>query len=250
LRILQKKLIRSLRQEGLRGTVQAAARKLRQAAAGLRPTVRRARRAHREAEAAFDAKYGVQTAGLVSLAELSIDSGNWEHGARYQPINPGEFREMMRAAGAVARERTFVDFGCGKGRALFLAAEHPFDEIVGIEFSSALAETARRNIAAYRNPAQNCRRISVVAGDAAEYEIPDVPLVLFFYNPFTEPVMARVVENVRRSVELSPRPITVIYNTPEHSEPWERLATLRRGVCGPDFVIYHDTATAYAGGQL
>ena len=242
LRILRRKIWRSLRQEGLRGTAQAALRKLRDSAAGLSPAVRRVRRVRRQAEADFDLKYDVQTAGLISLAELSIDSTNWQHGVRYQPINPGEFREMMQAAGVVARGRVFVDFGCGKGRALFLASELPFDQIVGIEFSSALAEMARKNVATYRNPAQVCRDISVVTGDAAEYEIPEVPLVLFFYNPFGPPVMRRVIDNIRRSLERRPRAATVVYNTPDHDDLWTAVPPLRRAISVPDYVIYHTPA--------
>jgi tRNA G46 methylase TrmB len=33
---------------------------------------------------------------------------------------------------------TFFDFGSGKGRALHLASEFPFKNIIGVEFSSKL----------------------------------------------------------------------------------------------------------------
>jgi hypothetical protein len=41
----------------------------------------------------------------------------------YQPTDPAEFREMMKALPIDFREFTFVDIGSGKGRTLLMAAE-------------------------------------------------------------------------------------------------------------------------------
>jgi methylase of polypeptide subunit release factors len=40
----------------------------------------------------------------------------------------------------------FVDFGCGKGRVLYLACRHPFKEVIGVDLSPAVVEAARRNL--------------------------------------------------------------------------------------------------------
>src|SRR5580765_5339922 len=120
---MHRKVRRALRQEGLGGAAQIGWRKLHEIVSRMNPSVRRARRARQIAERDFDLRFGVETAGLISLAELQIDNHNWQHGNRYEPIAPGVLRAMMDAAPDVARGRTFIDFGCGKGRALFLASE-------------------------------------------------------------------------------------------------------------------------------
>jgi SAM-dependent methyltransferase len=111
------------------------------------------------------------------------------------PIQPEEF--------------TFVDFGAGKGRALLLAAERPFRRVVGVEFSAQLAEIARHNLERYIGPLQ-CSDVDVVVADAVDFELPDGPVVAFFFNPFGESVMRVVAGNLARSVARSPRPVWVI----------------------------------------
>jgi hypothetical protein len=99
---------------------------------------------------------------------------------------------------------------------------------------------ARANIRSYRNPQQVCHDIHVVLGDAATYQIPEEPLVLYFYNPFGIEVKRQVVDNVRRSLEQNQRPITVIDNfySPELDRPWGAIPSLQRVVAAPDYSIY------------
>ena len=162
---------------------------------------------------------------------------NKEHGVDYVGIDPDYFHTLMQASDANGG-RVFVDFGCGKGRAILLAATYPFKRIVGVEFSPQLAETARRNLLTYRNPGQVCRDIEMVLCDAVDFPIPDDPLVLFFYNPFGAEVMERVVGNVRRSLEGHPRPLTVIYYNPAHERFWASFPSLRKTVSARFHCIY------------
>jgi hypothetical protein len=54
--------------------------------------------------------------------------------------------------------------------------------------------------------------------DARDFELPLEPLVLYFFNPFPEPVFAGVLEKLRRSVVEKPRPIFVAYRYVEFEE--------------------------------
>lgn len=53
---------------------------------------------------------------------------------------------------------TFVDIGCGKGRAVLLASEVRFREIVGIELNTKLAVLARKMQRCGRRLVRLCRR--------------------------------------------------------------------------------------------
>jgi len=161
----------------------------------------------------FDKLYGVETSSRASLADLEIDSSRVAYGVNYSPITPGRFKAAMDSLRIEHNKFDFIDLGSGKGRALLLAAELPFQKIVGVEFSSQLHQTALRNIARFTGP-QQCSRISSVLADAAEYDFPNRPLVVFLYNPFVGKVMVRVLSNLERSLRDCPREAFVVYVNP------------------------------------
>ena len=170
------------------------------------PDRRRRRRLDRE----YDRRHAVETGGIVRLQALDIESENRDLGVRYEATNPTWFRNIVGSLPVDCREFTFVDYGAGKGRALLLASEFPFKRIIGVEFSPELVEIARRNVARFESEHQQCTDFEVVCADAVEYELPDEPAVLYFYNPFAEPVFLRVLQGIRRSFERAPRPLLVV----------------------------------------
>jgi hypothetical protein len=99
--------------------------------------------------------------------------------------------------------------------------------VVGVEFSPELNEVARRNIAAFPQEARRCAEIEVVEGDAAELEVPDGPVVLYFYNPFHEPVMRTVMDRVAASLRERPRPLIVVLTQGTPAAPVEAAGLVR-----------------------
>lgn len=79
-----------------------------------------------------------------------------------------------------------------------MASNCPFRKIVGVEFAAELHEAAPENIRRYRNPAQQCRNFDLHRQDAVDFPIPRDPVVLYFYNPFNEEVLAKVLAHIRR----------------------------------------------------
>lgn len=165
-------------------------------------------------EQEYDQIHNVDTSGNVDLDLLRVDSPNVEYGNRYQAINPHYFTSFMKHLPADPSDCAFVDIGSGKGRALFLASEYPFKEIIGVEFARELHECALRNIKSYRNDRQRCFDVRSVCVDAAQFEFPLRPLVIYMNNPFEEEVMVKVIANLRDSVVRDPRPMWIIYINP------------------------------------
>jgi len=215
------RLRRALERHGLRGTARKAVALVRHVPARLH---------WRRSERAFDAGYAIDTAGIVHLHTLDIPSDHAEHGVRYEPTNPEWFRDLVDWLPIDYEDFVFVDFGAGKGRALVLASEFPFRKIVGVEFSPELAEVARRNVTAFRSDRQQCDDFEVVCMDAVEYELPDAPCVLYFYNPFSETVLRRVLASIKGSVAERPRPVYVVVtgDAPLHALVEEGFASLAR----------------------
>src|SRR6202161_3843772 len=131
----------------------------------------------------FDERFGVETSGLIYELPSGHQHDPYNNG--YFGVAPSVFHAIMRAM----RERLhldcerfgFVDLGSGKGRALLLASDYPFREILGVELSPELDRIARSNIARYPG-ARHRPRVTSVQGDAAEFPWPPEPLIVYMWN--------------------------------------------------------------------
>ncbi len=166
----------------------------------------------------FDVAYGVDTGGLVWGEALERPRGDdaayWATG--YYGISPSAFTAAMERLDLEWSRFTFVDVGCGKGRGMLLALRFPFRWVLGVELSPALAGVASRNLEVFAAPwRQRSVPAEAVAGDAAEFALPDGPLVLFMYHPFAAPVMKRFLAHVLEAVRAEVREVYVLYANPE-----------------------------------
>jgi SAM-dependent methyltransferase len=204
------------------------------------PSRRRARAMVRRRDLEFDATYGLDTRGILLPNQTEVRGDNWIFGSRYQGIDPAGFVQVLSELSIDHERFTFIDFGSGKGRAIFLAMSFQFKKIIGIEYSEQMNLIARRNLFRYPSSAKRCKEIELVCGDATELQIPDGPLVLYFYNPFGRPVMEKVIHNVSTSFRLYPRRIVVIYFGPEHMDLWDKAGFLSR-TRASDWIAMYDT---------
>ncbi|MCA1899577.1 MAG: hypothetical protein LDL50_02590 [Chloroflexi bacterium] len=163
----------------------------------------------------FDLKYQVDTINTVMLDELDIASPNKAHGRYYEGTNVFIFKEVFSQIEVDAPNSCFVDFGSGKGKALFLAAEMGFRKAIGVEFSRELTDICRRNLEIFKRKSGTKTEFEIIHMDAAAYPIPPEANVLYFSNPFDEVLIARVIENIIRSFEEAPRDILVLHLHPQ-----------------------------------
>jgi SAM-dependent methyltransferase len=146
----------------------------------------------------FDEEFGVRTSGLVAGRHLQSGHRHDRHATAYYGVAPSVFRALMRRwqrsrpAGAL-EEFSFIDVGAGMGRAMLLAAELPFRQVVGVELNPTLARIARKNLAVWRASGRARAPMRLVCRDAAEFRLPEGPCLAFLFNPFGAPVMRRVL---------------------------------------------------------
>jgi hypothetical protein len=178
-------------------------------------------------DAIFDTQNQVDTGGVVRPKPDSVVGSNWDMGVRYQAIDANCFTSMVQSLAIEHSQFTFMDLGSGKGRALLLASTFPFRRVIGVEYCEELNEIARQNVVKYPASARKCSDIAIVTADATTCAIPEGPLVLFFYNPFGERVMAKVVENVMASYRQVPRQIILIYDTPYFVDAWKQTGIFK-----------------------
>jgi SAM-dependent methyltransferase len=160
----------------------------------------------------WDLVHGVDTCGEIPLVDLDFESEHKTLGLEYQSHHPAIIRDGLMSLKIQYQDYSFVDFGCGKGRVLLVAAEFPFRRITGLEFAPQLAETARRNLQTYRAKNQKCFEIEAITADATRYLLPHEPQVLYFYSPFERSVMDQVVRNIEDSLQKSPRDLLVLFS--------------------------------------
>ena len=171
----------------------------------------------------------------------------------YFATEPWLFQQIMEALAlsiqqsAVSQEAvaqtglqdfTFIDLGSGKGRVLLMASEYLFRKIIGVEFVSELHRAAQRNISGYSSDRQRCRQIQSICMDARDFDFPDGPLVVYLFNPFSESTFAQVLENLRRAVEQSPRPVYIAYRFTEFEQLLAQAAWLEKVAGTEQWAVY------------
>lgn len=206
-----RKLRWSITQRGLLGTVRFALQRVggtRSSGPAVHP---------------FDQRHGVDTSGLIGGADLVTGHAHDRYNTAYYGMSPSRFEgaiALWRASGPAApiESYTFLDLGCGKGRAVLMAAELPFRAVVGVEINPELARVAESNVLAWKAAGKSRSAARIVCGDATEVEIPGGPCLLYLFNPFARPVVERLVERLSREFADRPGLLDVIYFNPESAE--------------------------------
>lgn len=170
-------------------------------------------------EQRFDRVHGVSTAGRVAVERL-VKRGElpWPETSEYQPVPAALFRAALAAVPAAARAGAFVDLGCGKGRALVMAAEAGFRHLRGVDLARALACRAELNaeaIAARLGVPLDWR---IEVADAAERGFEADETCVFLFHPFGRLVLRRVLGRLAHSLARCPRPLALVYVNPQHRE--------------------------------
>ncbi|HWG16484.1 MAG TPA: class I SAM-dependent methyltransferase [Acidobacteriaceae bacterium] len=159
----------------------------------------------------FDQAHGVDTSGLVPAKHLTTGHAHDEHVTAYYGVAPS----ILRALIAHWRETvpphpissyTFLDIGCGKGRALLVASELPFRRVVGIELNPKLAAIARANAEAWTRShaadptAPLLAPIDVLEQDALELALPATPTLIFLFHPFEAPLLRKLLRRIETQI--------------------------------------------------
>ncbi|MFM6925377.1 MAG: class I SAM-dependent methyltransferase [Ferruginibacter sp.] len=165
-------------------------------------------------EIAGEKKYGINTTGADELFKLEDQGIDISHATIYMPVSYTLLEEAFKHVNLITSNH-FLDIGCGKGRALCVAAHQGFKKVTGLDFARDLCEAAKENLALTKQkiPALEYK---VINNDAFYFEVPADVDCIFFFNPFDEIIMSAVVNNIFTSLKNNPRKITIIYVNPLH----------------------------------
>ncbi len=176
----------------------------------------------------FDEQNGVDTGGLIFGEQLDTSAPEAYWATAYYGISPSVFSAALDRLSLDWRRFTFVDIGCGKGRALMLAMGYSFRAVAGVELSPELTRLAEKNLEKFAGQLTEPVPATVTCGDAGAFELPSGPLVISIYHPFAAPVMRRFLAQVAASFGREPREIWMLYANPElkpmlEAQPWLHL---------------------------
>jgi SAM-dependent methyltransferase len=208
------KLRWSLVQRGLLGTLRAGLHR-------LRPSPRDG--TTKPQRHPFDRQYGVDTSGLIGGGDLRSGHRHDVFNTAYYGMAPSRFRTVVQRwiadeSHVAINNYSFVDLGCGKGRAIMMASEFGFRDVVGVELHSGLTKTAEANVALWTVSGRAASPIRILNKDAAEFVFPDGACLLYLFHPFAAPVLTRVIERIEADFAGRPGLLDVIYFNPEAGE--------------------------------
>ena len=161
---------------------------------------------HRICTRYFEWKFGVGTLGLIEPNDLGVENTD---AMGYSALEYTHILWALQTIPFPPADVIFVDYGAGKGRVLAAAATYPFQKVIGVEISEALAGIARRNIGSMKQ--RRAAQVEVYCLDAASFPVPDDGNVFFFFNPFTGPTLSEVIHRIHRSWCSHPRDLLVIF---------------------------------------
>jgi len=152
----------------------------------------------------FDAAHGVETGGLIPAGELVTGHAHDAHVTAYYAVAPSILRGLVelwletKPMHGVGRY-SFIDIGAGKGRAMLVASELGFRQVIGVELNPAMADVAEKNVAQWvaghagDETAARIAPVRVEELDALEFEFPAGPAVAFLFHPFEAPLMKKLL---------------------------------------------------------
>ncbi|WP_263367249.1 class I SAM-dependent methyltransferase [Edaphobacter bradus] len=187
----------------------------------------------------FDQIHGTDTSGLVPAADLFTGHPNDDHVTAYYGVAPSILRALVEQWRETPPPHppatyTFLDLGAGKGRAVLLASEFRFREVVGVELNASMAAIAQHNVDLWTHAhatdstAQRISPIRVVHEDALNFELPATPTVVFLFHPFEDPVVAALLRRIESAFARRPGDLDILYVNAEHVATLDRHPGFRK----------------------
>ena len=146
---------------------------------------------------------GVKTRGIIELPSLGIDPS---FGNRYETASFKTLNHLLK----FARKKGFtsiLDIGCGCGRPLIVANEVGFLNFYGVDISEKLIDRCNSNLEKLKIKSQ------LTCCDSFDYLIPNMDLVVYLSNPFSEERVCSIV----KELEARKEKYLFIYHRPKHT---------------------------------
>lgn len=145
---------------------------------------------------------------LFNIDTEGIDESKEDfHHNRYE-ATPYEVLDCLIESGYVSKESKIVDYGCGKGRvALYLNHQIGCDAI-GVDYNDCLIDVANENKKRLNS------NVDFYCMNAEDYQITDEDS-FYFFNPFSERILRKVINQIIISIYDNPRKVKLFFYYPD-----------------------------------
>lgn len=162
-------------------------------------------------------KYRINTTSFNNLSRFNIKGNQLAHATEYMPVSYFTIEELFSHLPESARAGIFLDIGCGKGRAMCIAAHYGYNKVWGIDFAKEMIEAAEKNLGELKQEIPGLD-YQLWWQDVSLFEIEKEVSTVFLFNPFDEVLMKTVVQKINRSLKEHPRSFYILYASPRHEE--------------------------------
>ena len=146
---------------------------------------------------------------------------NRNDGAMYYASPENTLRGVFSAVNRDKYSR-FLDVGCGKGFVLTQAKRYGFQQVGGVEYDERLCRVCRRNLERLGMAGE----VQVHQGDACTFDGYGSYDVFYFFNPFQDAMMRRVIRQI--TAQCRGREILLIYYHPRYPDAIESCGFFKR----------------------
>ncbi len=153
-------------------------------------------------EIAWDTSLQIQTTGRD-------DTGADQYHHPYEPT-PYSVLERLADSGLICGQDVVLDYGCGKGRVGFFLSHRTNAAAIGIEYDARIYNSALEN----RKSAVSGAKPDFVLTRAEEYEVPPEVNRCYFFNPFSEEILHKVMARIIESWYENPREVFLFFYYP------------------------------------
>jgi len=161
------------------------------------------------AEPFYEKKFGIKTAKIKRSSSTEF--------FHYQGASYQQLIRILKDIYPLTKEFNFVDIGCGKGRAVFVAEFSGYNQLTGIELDDALLLEARENLKIY--PLKRVgSQIEFLHVNALDYSYKNAKTLYFLFNPFNEEVLRKVIQKIKKE---SFSETWFIYMNPLYPKPFD-----------------------------
>ena len=153
-------------------------------------------------EKTWDTSLRIQTCGRDAL-------GADEYHHPYEPT-PYSVLERLADSGLIRKGDVLLDYGCGKGRVGCFLSYRVKAKTIGIEYDERIYQGALEN----RKNTVSGIKPDFVLTRAEEYEVPPEVNRCYFFNPFSQEILRKVMARIIESWYNDPREVFLFFYYP------------------------------------
>lgn len=160
-------------------------------------------------------RYGIITSKPAELSTLTITDGDLAQSSRYEAVNYFILEALLNKLRTLTNETSFTDLGCGKGRALVVAAHYGFTRISGVDFAEEVCNIAEIHLQALQKQFPKLE-YRLQCRNVLDYDIRPDESVFFLFNPFSDEIISHILEKINVSLAQHPRIVYFLYASPKY----------------------------------